>query len=51
MRQGKPVWREKDVQSFIETLQCAGYGWLRPASIRAQLDELARQLQKDSSSA
>jgi hypothetical protein len=43
-RQGKPVWRENDVQSFLTSLQYAGYGWLRPESIREKLDEIARQL-------
>ena|SRR5581483_3667779 len=45
-RHGKPVWKERDVHTFLETLQYAGYGWLRPASVRARLDELARHLQE-----
>jgi WD40 repeat protein/serine/threonine protein kinase/pSer/pThr/pTyr-binding forkhead associated (FHA) protein len=34
---GTPVWTETDFERLLSTLQCAGYGWLRPEGIRQQL--------------
>ena len=35
-----------DVQTFLETLPYAGYGWLRSESVRERLAEIAHQLHK-----
>jgi hypothetical protein len=36
----KPSWTEDDFQALLRTLGRAGYGWLRPAGVRAKLEEL-----------
>jgi WD40 repeat protein len=41
-RRGRPVWREEDFEELLHTLECAGFGWLRPGGIRRQLERLAR---------
>jgi WD40 repeat protein/serine/threonine protein kinase len=42
-RGGLPVWTEDDFQQLLYKLGCAGYGWLRPESVRRKLEELATQ--------
>ena len=42
-RRGKPVWNEVDFQRLLDTLGCAGYGWLRPEGVRRKLDEMAAE--------
>ena len=41
-RRGEPSWTEEDLKSLLHTLGCAGYGWLRPQGVRAELERLAR---------
>jgi WD40 repeat protein/serine/threonine protein kinase len=41
-RRGRAVWSEEDFEELLHTLGCAGYGWLRPAGVRRQLERLAR---------
>ena len=33
-RRGEPNWTEEDFRHLLDTLSCAGYGWLRPAGVR-----------------
>ena len=40
-RRGKPSWTDEDFKNLIETLVCAGYGWLRPEGVRRKLVEMA----------
>lgn len=40
-RRGAPSWREADFQRLYLQLQYAGYGWLRPAGVRAELARMA----------
>ena len=40
-RGGQPVWDEMDFEDFLETLGCAGYGWLRPEGVRHELARTA----------
>jgi WD40 repeat protein/serine/threonine protein kinase len=40
-RQGRPTWRDEDLEGLLYTLGCAGYGWLRPKSVRRKLEESA----------
>ncbi|MBD3884082.1 protein kinase [Phormidium tenue FACHB-886] len=35
--QGTPTWSEADLSRLLQTLQRAGYGWLRPEGVRQQL--------------
>ena len=35
--QGTPTWTEADFERLMETLQQAGYGWLRPEGVRQQV--------------
>jgi WD40 repeat protein len=44
-RRGKPSWTEEDFQGLIRQLQYAGYGWLRPEGVRAELERTARDWQ------
>jgi WD40 repeat protein len=41
VRQGKPTWTEDDFRRLLDTLGCAGYGWLRPEGVRRQLEQMA----------
>jgi WD40 repeat protein len=45
-RCGTPTWTEEDFQDLIRQLQNAGYGWLRPAGVRAELGRMARDWQR-----
>ncbi len=42
-RRGNPTWQEEDFQRLLHTLECAGYGWLRPEGVRRKLEEMARE--------
>ncbi|GEM_PF-673400 len=44
-RRGEPSWTKKAFQDLVHTLACAGYGWLKPEGIRAQLDAMMADLQ------
>ncbi|MFE7935684.1 WD40 repeat domain-containing protein, partial [Streptomyces sp. NPDC057456] len=37
-----PAWSEEDFDDLYRTLKYAGYGWLRPAGVRAELTRMAR---------
>lgn len=39
-RRRRPRWAEEDFEELIYTLGCAGYGWLRPAGVRRQLERM-----------
>jgi WD domain, G-beta repeat len=39
-RCGTPTWTDADFQSLLYILGCAGYGWLRPAGVRQQLENM-----------
>ena len=41
-RRGTPTWSEEDFDGLYRSLQYAGYGWLRPAGVRAELTRMAR---------
>lgn len=55
IRHGAPQWSEGDFPSLLYTLGCAGFGWLRPAGVRRQLEvmksELSESLAADRSTA
>jgi WD40 repeat protein len=38
---GKPVWKPDEFADLLDTLGCAGYGWLRKEGIRSRLEEMA----------
>jgi len=40
-RRGRPTWTDDDFHGLIRTLQCSGYGWLRPEGVRKKLEEMA----------
>ncbi|MGW2936543.1 WD40 repeat domain-containing serine/threonine protein kinase [Streptomyces sp. NPDC001156] len=40
-RTGPPVWGEDDVATLLRNLGRAGYGWLRPEGVRAELERAA----------
>jgi len=42
-RRGRPSWSEDDFQGLITRLQHAGYGWLRPEGVRAELKRMAQE--------
>jgi WD40 repeat protein/serine/threonine protein kinase len=44
-RQGEPSWNRNDFEDLLHTLGCAGYGWLRPAGVRRQLERIAGRKQ------
>lgn len=41
VRDGVPSWTEADFADLLRQLQYAGYGWLRPDGVRAQLEAMA----------
>lgn len=45
-RRGKPTWSEEDFQRLLRQLQHAGYGWLRPEGVRAELMQMAKTWKK-----
>ena len=45
VRRGRPVWSHEDWLGLIRTLQCAGYGWLRPEGVRRELEKMAADWQ------
>jgi len=40
-RRAKPSWAEDDFRRLLDTLGCAGYGWLRPDGVRRELEKMA----------
>jgi WD40 repeat protein/serine/threonine protein kinase len=40
-RAGDPIWAERDLKRLLYTLGCAGYGWLPPERVRAELVGMA----------
>jgi hypothetical protein len=40
-REGAPAWSDEDVAALLAELGMRGYGWLRPAGVRARLKTLA----------
>ncbi|MGW5496748.1 protein kinase domain-containing protein [Streptomyces olivaceoviridis] len=40
-RHGRPVWSEADADLLLRHLARAGYGWLRAAGVRAELERMA----------
>jgi WD40 repeat protein len=42
---GRPVWKPEDFTELLDTLGCAGYGWLRPEGVRRKLEEMTRENQ------
>lgn len=40
-RQGNLSWTEQDFQQLLQTLGCAGHGWLRPEDVRCELHRMA----------
>ena len=42
-RRGKPLFTGEDFQRLLDTLGCAGYGWLRPEGVRRKLEEMAAE--------
>ncbi|MDT3442993.1 protein kinase domain-containing protein [Pseudofrankia sp. BMG5.37] len=47
----RPAWDEGDFDGLIRRLQHAGYGWLRPAGVRAELDRRAQDAELAASAA
>jgi WD40 repeat protein/serine/threonine protein kinase len=44
-RSGEPIWTAKQFDRLLETLGCAGYGWLTVKGVRKQLERMASQWQ------
>ncbi|NUQ66363.1 MAG: serine/threonine protein kinase, partial [Pirellulales bacterium] len=44
-RRGGPTWSDADFQCLVDTLGCAGFGWLRPEGVRKKLNEMAANWQ------
>ncbi len=42
-RRGRPAWTDEDFRQLLDTLGCAGYGWLRPEGVRRKLQEIAEE--------
>ena len=42
-RRGRPRWGEADFQRLLDTLGCAGYGWLRAEGVRRELEKMAAE--------
>ena len=40
---GTPTWEALHFHGLLRTLQCAGYGWLRPEGVRHKLCTMARE--------
>jgi WD40 repeat protein len=40
-RRGHPAWSDAETELFLRYLGASGYGWLKPASIRARLKKAA----------
>ena len=45
MRRGRPSWGDNDWRGLLQTLQHAGYGWLRPDGVRRELERMKAQWQ------
>jgi len=42
-RRGQPQWTTGDFNRLLQTLGCAGYGWLRPDGVRCELEKMANE--------
>jgi WD40 repeat protein/serine/threonine protein kinase len=40
-RSGRPCWNDRDFKHLLQTLACAGYGWLKPEGVRRELMTMA----------
>ena len=38
--QGMPRWTDADIERLLYALGCAGFGWLRPESVRCELERM-----------
>jgi hypothetical protein len=41
VRRGRPSWQESEQRLLLRSLQCAGYGWLRPEGVIRELEQMA----------
>ena len=48
-RQGTPVWTDADFGQLLQTLGAAGYGWLNPDRVRAELESMTTHWKRISS--
>lgn len=39
---GRPCWTDEDFQCLLQSLGCAGLGWLNPKGIQQELEQMAR---------
>jgi WD40 repeat protein/serine/threonine protein kinase/pSer/pThr/pTyr-binding forkhead associated (FHA) protein len=44
--EGTPTWTKVNFNYLVQTLQAAGYGWLRPDGIRQQLNQMLEAIAK-----
>ena len=44
-RRGGPTWTEDDFKRLLDTLGCAGFGWLRSEGVRRELEKMAADWQ------
>ena len=44
-RRGRPSWGEEDFRRLLDTLGCAGFGWLRPEGVRRELEKMTANWQ------
>ncbi|HEX3315586.1 MAG TPA: hypothetical protein VHR72_11875, partial [Gemmataceae bacterium] len=44
-RRNRPEWSNERFAVLLDTLACAGFGWLRPEGVRGQLDKMAADWQ------
>ena len=40
-RRGRPALTEDDFRELLVTLDCHGFGWLRPEGVRRELEKMA----------
>jgi WD40 repeat protein len=41
VRRGRPSWQESEQRLLLRSLQCAGYGWLKPEGVIRELEQMA----------
>jgi WD40 repeat protein/serine/threonine protein kinase len=46
LRRGHPTWKDGDWLNLLQTLQYAGYGWLRPDGVARELERMAAEWQR-----
>ena len=44
-RRGRPSWDDAEFERLLDTLGCAGYGWLRPEGVRRELEKMTANWQ------